>query len=176
MNIQPESDMFFLDFHACARSHGRRAACRMITAARRIIIENHRSRFVLERLHLSLYTKCRSIESNLIWIFSLDVKLCEQFGMLTQQFILSKSAVAQKPKRQTCDRIGQERVSPLPESIRLIAAGGSKVATRPHLVPERRGYSLIFCVAPRCETHMRFTPYTLSYVFIIMACVNSTQF
>ena len=30
----------------------------------------------------------------------------------------------------------------LPESVRLIAADGSKVATRPHLVPERRGYSI----------------------------------
>ena len=64
----------------------------------------------------------------------------------------------------------------LPESVRLIAADGSKVATRPHLVPERRGYSFNVCIAPRCETHMRFTPYTLSYVFIILACVNGTQF
>ena len=61
----------------------------------------------------------------------------------------------------------------LPESDRLIAADGSKVATRPHLVPERRGYSFNICIAPRCETHMRFTPYTFSDVFIIM---NSTQF
>ena len=74
-----------------------------------------------------------------------------------------------KPKRRTCDRIGQERVSTLPESIRLIAADGSKVATRPHLVPERRGYSFNISVAPRCETHMRFKPYTFSYVFIIIA-------
>ena len=81
-----------------------------------------------------------------------------------------------KPKRRTCDRIGQERVSTLPESIRLIASDGSKVATRPHLVPERRGYPLNMCIAPRCETHMRFTPYTFSDVFIIMACVNSKQF
>ena len=88
----------------------------------------------------------------------------------------AQSSMLPEAKKQTCNRIGQERVSPLPESIRLIAADGSKVATRPHLVPERRGYWLIFCVAPRCETHMRFTPYTLSYVFIIMACVNSTQF
>ena len=81
--------------------------------------------------------------------------------MLTQQFILSRSAVAQKPKSRMCDRIGQERVSNLPESIRLIAADGSKVVTRPHLVPERRGYSFNICVAPRCETHMRFKPYTI---------------
>ena len=71
-----------------------------------------------------------------------------------------------KPKRRTCDRIGQERVSTLPESIRLIAADGSKVVTRPHLVPERRGYSFNICVAPRCETHMRFKPYTFSIFFI----------
>jgi len=64
----------------------------------------------------------------------------------------------------------------LPESDRLIAADGSKVATRAHLVPERRGYSFNICIAPRCETHMRFTPYTFSDVFIIMACVNSKQF
>ena len=86
--------------------------------------------------------------------------------MLTQQFILSRSAVAQKPKSRMCDRIGRERVSTLPESIRLIAADGSKVATRPHLVPERRGYSFNICVAPRCETHMRFKPYTFSIFFI----------
>ena len=71
-----------------------------------------------------------------------------------------------KPKRRTCDRIRQERVSTLPESIRLIAADGSKVETRPHLVPERRGYSFNICVAPRCETHMRFKPYTFSIFFI----------
>ena len=70
-----------------------------------------------------------------------------------------------KPKRRTCDRI--EPVSTLPESIRLVASDGSKVLTWPHLVPERRGYSFNICVAPRCETHMRFKPYTFSYVFII---------
>ena len=64
----------------------------------------------------------------------------------------------------------------LPESVRLIAADGSKVATGPHLVPESRGYSFNTCIAPRCETHMRFKPYTFSYVFIIIACVNSKHF
>ena len=88
----------------------------------------------------------------------------------------AQSSMLPEAKKQTCNRIGQERVSTLPESIRLIASDGTKVATRRHLVPERRGYSLFFCVAPRCETHMRFKPYIFSYVFIIMACVNSTQF
>ena len=86
----------------------------------------------------------------------------------TWRFQLQAQSSMLPEAKKTNVRQNRSRASltPLPESIRLIASDGSKVETRPHLVPERRGYSFNICVAPRCETHMRFKRYTFSIFFI----------